>query len=300
MLTVNGVRVAEEARRCGCSCGFTGGRARRMALAFVLAAAGLAEVRAADLTDVTVAAWNRYVAATEQRIERELAAGDRFLVLDFLDDAKRIRREALAGGPVIARMETRDERGERIKVRKGAVHHWRGVILVPNAGLDHVVDSLQYSVPPEELQSDVLESRVIERDGDTSRLFLRVSRKAVLTLSYNTEHTVVYVRPGGGRAWMRSVATRIAELDDPGSPAEREKPVGRDRGFLWRMNLYWRYQQVDAGVLIECEVLTLSRSIPLLMRWMIGPIVNRETRSALSDTLRSMAARLGAVGQVDD
>lgn len=304
MLTVNRVRVArvrvaEEARRCGCSCGFTGGRAARCALAFVLAAAGLAEVRAADLTDVTIAAWNRYVAATEQRIERELAAGDRFLVLDFLDDAERIRREALAGGPVIARMETRDERGERIRVRKGAVHHWRGVILAPNAGLEHVVDSLQYSVPPEELQSDVLESRVIERDGDTSRLFLRVSRKAVLTLSYNTEHTVKYVRPGGGRAWMRSVATRIAELDEPGSPAEREKPVGRDRGFLWRMNLYWRYQQVDAGVLIECEVLTLSRSIPLLMRWMIAPIVNRETRSALSDTLRSMAARLGSAAPAD-
>lgn len=306
MLTVNRVRgarvrVAEEVRRCGCPCGSAGGRsARRAALAFVLAAAGLAEVRAADLKDVTIAAWNRYVAATEQRIERELAAGDRFLVLDFLDDAERIRREALAGGPVIARMETRDERGERIQVRKGAVHHWRGVILVPNAGLEHVVDSLQYSVPPEELQSDVLESRVIERDGDTSRLFLRVSRKAVLTLSYNTEHTVVYVRPGGGRAWMRSVATRIAELDDPGSPAEREKPMGRDRGFLWRMNLYWRYQQVDAGVLIECEVLTLSRSIPLLMRWMIAPIVNRETRSALSDTLHSMAARLGSAAPADE
>ncbi len=41
--------------------------------------------------------------------------------------------------------------------------------------------------------------------------------------------------------------------------AKREKPEGKDRGFLWRLNSYWRYQQVDGGVLVECESLTLSR-----------------------------------------
>lgn len=273
--------------------GFFDRRAGRgVTLAIALAATGSAGLDAAELKAVTIAAWNRYVEATERRIDRELADGDRFLVIDFLDAAAQARRAVLSGRVVIERMETRDQHGERIDVPKGAIHHWRGVILIPNADLDQVVDGLLHTIPPEELQSDVIESRVLSRDGDTLRMFLRVSRKAVVTLHYNTEHAVQYVRPGGGRAWMRSVATRIAELDDPESPAEHEKPVGRDRGFLWRMNLYWRYQQTGDGVVIECEVLTLSRSIPVLMRWMISPIVNRETRSALSDTLRSMAARL--------
>ena len=32
------------------------------------------------------------------------------------------------------------------------------------------------------------------------------------------------------------------------------------------MKLYWRYLQVDGGVLVEVEQLTLSRSIPALAR----------------------------------
>ena len=266
-------------------------------LATVCAAAGLA---AAELHDETVAAWKLYVAATELRIAAELDDGDRFLVLDFHEEAARIRREALGGRLAIERLRTLDERGERFKVPKGAVHHWFGVILVPNAQLDEVLDGLQYDIPPHEMQEDVLESRVLERDGDTLQLYLKVRREvAIVKAQYNTEHAVEYVRPGGDRAWSRSVATRIAELDDPGSLQEREKPIGRDRGFLWRMNIYWRYQQVDGGVLVECEALTLSRGIPLLTRWFLSPIINRESRSAISDTLQAVAKHLGSGGRAD-
>lgn len=266
-------------------------------LATVCAAAGLA---AAELQDETVAAWQLYVAATEQRIAAELDDGGRFLVLDFHEEAARIRREALAGRLVIERLRTLDERGERFKVPKGAIHHWFGVILVPNAQLDDVLDGLQYDIPPHEMQEDVLESRVLERDGDTLQLYLKVRRElAIVKAQYNTEHAVEYVRPGGDRAWSRSVATRIAELNDPGSLQEREKPIGRDRGFLWRMNIYWRYQQVDSGVLVECEALTLSRGIPLLTRWFLSPIINRESRSAISDTLQAVAKHLGTGGRAD-
>ena len=268
---------------------------RRGALALALAAAAAAGLAAAELHDETVAAWNLYVAATEQRIAAEIEDGERFLVLDFHEEAARLRREALAGRLVIERWRTLDEQGERFKVPKGAIHHWVGAILVPNAALNDVLDGLQYHLPPHEMQDDVLESRVLARDGDTLQIYLRVKREvAVVSAQYNTEHAVEYVRPGGGRAWSRSEATRIAEIDAPDSPDEREKPVGDDRGFLWRMNLYWRYVQVDGGVLVECEALTLSRSTPLLMRWLVSPIVSRESRSAISDTLQAVAEHLGS------
>ena len=261
------------------------------ALAAGMAAAGLA---AAELHDETVATWQQYVAATEQRIAAEIEAGERFLVLDFQEEAARLRREALAGRLVIERLRTLDGQGERFKVPKGAIHHWVGAILVPDAALNDVLDGLQYDIPPHEMQEDVLDSRVLARDGDSLQVYLKVKREvAVVSAQYNTEHAVEYVRPGGDRAWSRSEATRIAELDDPGSQNEREKPIGNDRGFLWRMNLYWRYVQVDGGVLVECEALTLSRSIPLLMRWFISPIVNRESRSAIADTLRAVAKQFG-------
>ena len=239
--------------------------ARHVALVLGFAAACAAGLTAAELKEETLAAWNRYVTATEQRIAREIEDGERFLVLDFLVDAEQMHSELLAGRPVLKRMETRDEQGERIEVPKGRIHHWRGAILVPNADLDAVVDGLQYSIPPEELQSDVIESRVLWRDGNRLGSFLKLNRKAVVTMHYNTEHEVEYFRPGGDRAWSRSVSTRVAELDKFGTAEEREKPVGDDRGYLWRLNAYWRYQQVAGGVLMECEIVTLSRSVPLLL-----------------------------------
>ena len=36
----------------------------------------------------------------------------------------------------------------------------------------------------------------------------------------------------------------------------------------------------------------LSRSIPFLLRWMVAPIINRESRSALLDMLQAMKTKL--------
>ena len=259
--------------------------------------AGLA---AAELHDETVAVWERYVEGTERRVAAELDDGEHFLVLDFHEEAARLRREVLSGRTVIERLRTLDEQGERFDVPKGAIHHWLGAVLVPDATLNDVLDGLQYDVPPHDMQDDVLESRVLARDGNTSRIFLKVKREvAVVSAQYHMEHAVEYFRPGGARAWSRNVATRIAELDDPGSPNEREKPVGDDRGFLWRMNLYWRYAQVGAGVLVECEALTLSRSVPLLTRWFLSPMINRESRNAVSDTLEAVVRQFGGAELAD-
>ena len=271
----------------------------RLALVVSLLAGSAAALGAAELQKETLAAWDRYVAATERRIAAEIEDGDRFLVLDFLPGAEGMRATLLAGEPIIDRMETRDARGEKIDIPKGRIHHWRGAILVPDADVDHVVDSLQHTIPPEELQSDVVESRVLWREGNRLRTFLKLNRRSVVTMQYNTEHAVEYVRPGGGRAWSRSRSLRIAELEDFGSPAEREKPVGDDRGFLWRLNVYWRYEEVAGGVLMECEVVTLSRSIPFLMRWMVTPIVNREGRAAMLNMLQAMRTKLAPRAAAD-
>ena len=222
---------------------------RRGALAVALATSTAgAGLLAAELHDETVAAWQRYIAATEQRVAAELADGERFLLLDFREDAARLRREVLASGVVVERLHTLDEQGERFKVPKGTIQHWLGAILVPNATLNDVLDGLQYDIPPHELQDDVLESRVLARDGDTFELYVKVQLDAPMaSAQFNIEQTVEYVRPGGDRARSRIEATRIAELDNPGSPNEREKPIGNDSGFLWRMNTAGRRQASRIG-----------------------------------------------------
>jgi hypothetical protein len=107
-------------------------------------------------------------------------------------------------------------------------------------------------------------------------------------VTYDTEHAIENRRLSETRASKRSVATKIAELADAGTPREREKPPGSDRGFLWRLNAYWRYEQIDGGVLIECESVSLSRSVPMLLRPFVSGIVERIARESLQKTLMSL------------
>ena len=89
--------------------------------------------------------------------------------------------------------------------------------------------------------------------------------------------------------------TKIAEIADAGTPDEHEKPPGMDNGFLWRLNAYWRYEQVDGWVLIECESVSLSRSVPLLLRPIITGKVDGIARESLEKTLVSLKKSLAGV-----
>ena len=65
-------------------------------------------------------------------------------------------------------------------------------------------------------QEDVVDARVLSRSTNGLRLFLKLQRRAIVSVTYNTEHDVAYRTHGLGRASSRSVATRIAEVVNPG------------------------------------------------------------------------------------
>ena len=50
-------------------------------------------------------------------------------------------------------------------------------------------------------------------------------------------------------------------------------PPGTGHGFLWRMNAYWLIEPRPEGVYLECRSLSLSRSIPAGLGWLIEPFV---------------------------
>jgi len=99
-------------------------------------------------------------------------------------------------------------------------------------------------------------------------------------------------------AWSRSRATRIQEVDNAGEANERLEPVGHDRGFLWRMNTYWRFEQKDGGVYVESQSISLTRDIPTGLGWLVGPYVNSVPRESLEFTLSTTRSavlqRIGA------
>jgi hypothetical protein len=251
-------------------------------------------LRAAELRRETLKAWAVYVHATESRIGRELSSGGRFLVLDYqVPQLAAAERNTLRNGGIpVAMMNCFDGEGSKIEVSGGMIHHWRGSVFVPGVDLGYVLARVENPVSQEIRQEDVLQSSVLERGDGYLKLYLKLQRSKIVTVVYNTIHEVRYQRRQDDQACSSSKAVKIAELSHPNSPEEQEKPEGKDHGFLWRLNSYWRYEQVDGGVIVECESVSLSRSIPRLLEYFVRPIIDRIARESMERTLASMRDRI--------
>ena len=250
---------------------------------------------AATLQPDTVQAWNAYVAATEGRIGRELSSQRSFLVSDFSPEGSDTRARIRRGEVVIAEMRT-TAGGKTIAVPDGLISHWRGSVFLPGVSLATLLQRLQHPSERGPHQQDVVALRVLARAPDELKLFIRMTRSKVVTVTYDTEHVVDYRRHGATRASSRSVATKIAELDGAGTASEREKRPGEDRGFMWRLNSYWRYEQVDGGVIVELESLTLSRTVPLGLSPVVQPIIDRIARESIDRTLANLCHTYAPAG----
>jgi putative flippase GtrA len=219
------------------------------AIALLTIPAGASAAPPAD----TLLAWERYVSATEANIARSRTPGATGRGVD---------------GTIAAS-------GESIHVASGTISDWRGSVFIPGISLDRLLDGLQHpGTPPP--QEDVVSSSVIGRDVDSLRVAIRLVRQAIVTVRYDTEHHMQFRRVTPALATARSVATRIEQVG------------GGDHGFLWRLHSYWRYEEIDGGVRVDLQSLTLSRNVPALVRPMAAPLVNRIARESMFRTLEAL------------
>ncbi len=120
----------------------------------------------------------------------------------------------------------------------------------------------------------------------------------MLTVVLDTEHAAEFDRLDSERWWGLSRSTSVREVRKAGTPQERLEPEGRDHGFLWRLNAYWRFAQTDAGVVAEYRTITLTRSIPHTLRRMLRPILTALPRQSMRGILQTTrSAALGAVSR---
>jgi len=243
----------------------------------------------AKLHAETVRAFDRYEQLTEERNDAELQRGSGLLWVDALPESPRTAAyAALKRGEVeIHQLDTLDN-GKPIACPRGLIHHWVGVVFLPGTKLDEVLGVLQdYDRQSTYYAPDVERSRIESHEGDHFRVFLRFRRRKVITVVLNTEHDVHYFREAPERAHSRSSAVRIAEVENPGTSEEREKPPGDDGGYLWRMETWWRMEERDNGVYVQSEVASLTRDIPTGLGWLVGPFVTSIPKETLLFTLES-------------
>jgi hypothetical protein len=266
------------------------------AVVLLLAAGGFAQAgqpEPAKLRANTLEAFDRYVKLTEARNEEELKRGTNLLWIDGLPPEQRAEAyAALKRGEVkMKKLEVLDE-GKSIACPGGIIHHWAGVVFIPGASLGDVLGMLEdYDKHSVYYAPDVERSKIESKDGDHFRVFLRFRRHKVITVVLNTEHDINYFHDDAARAHSRSSAVRIAEVENAGKSDEREKTPGDDGGFLWRMETWWRMEERDGGVYVQSEVVSLTRDIPVVLRWMIEPFVTSIPKETLTATL--VATRKG-------
>ena len=263
------------------------------ALAIIALILGGSTALSAQLRPETVRAWDQYLQWADQKVRRELASPDRFMIEDSMAaaDKAEVQRRLGAGQSVIGQMSGVIPPGSHFEVPGGEVHHWWGAILIPKTTLPALMKFLQDYDHHAGRFSDVEQSRLLASDGSRFRFVFRLKRsKSFVTAYYNTVQECVYTKWDSNRMSSRSDAARIAEIEDAGTPNERELEPGNDRGFLWRLVSWWRFQQTDKGVIVELESASLSRNIPAFVRFIPG--VSSYIRSTPRESIESILTRI--------
>lgn len=241
----------------------------------------------------TTEAFDHYIATAEGRVTQARGKSDSFLRIDALAAAQRTQVMArLRQGAVVI-----EKHGETpSQIPGGLIHDWVGTVLIPKVTVAQVLALIQdYDHSNQHYAPDVVKSRLVSRNGDDFQVFMRLRKHKVVTVVLDTEYNVHYARADATHQYSFSRSTRVSEISDPETPNEHPHAAGHDHGFMWRLNSYWAFEQVEDGVLIECEAISLTRDIPTGLGWMIGPFVNSIPRESLQFTLN--ATRKALVGK---
>lgn len=166
------------------------------------------------------------------------------------------------------------------KIAGAMIYDWIGTVFVPNTTVKRTVKMLQdYNHRAQYFPEIISSARLLCRSGDERFGFaMRLKEPAVI----DSENDVVWERVDARRWRCRSYSTKVNE-------------IGKQHGYLYRLNSYWRFAEDERGVLIEGETITLSGEFGSLMRT-LGSLAGINPEKSLKKTLASMRERLAKPG----
>ncbi|HTM89638.1 MAG TPA: hypothetical protein VL155_15650 [Terriglobales bacterium] len=234
-----------------------------------------------QLQPPTLEAFDAYIRQAETAMEETLAGRRPFLWSD-LDSA---RAQQVRGGKIVAQFWSGRAPA---KVPDGLIHDWIAAAFIPHSTLEDILAVIQnYDSHKNIYKPDVVDSKLINRRANHFQIYLRLLKKKVFTVVLDTDHDVRYRALEPARWICRSYTTRIAEVENAGSPDERILPPDTGHGFLWRIYSYWRFLARDRGVVVECRAISLTRGVPFGLGWAIEPIIQKLPKESLINTLEA-------------
>ncbi len=231
------------------------------------------------LAPETAKAFETHVKAAEKELDTRWSGRQPFLSLaESEDDRKRLLKGELlirpAGSP------------NPMEISQGLIHDWVGAIYISNTNISEVLAVLQDFDRHSKIYPEIIRSRLVKRDGDDITGYWRLERKQQFVPAvFDVEQEAHYQEVAPGRWICRAYANDIREVEDAGTRKEHDSALGEGLGLLWRMNAFWSIEVSGNGVLAECRTISLSRSIPNGMGWMIKPFIQNVPRESLTSTL---------------
>jgi hypothetical protein len=254
--------------------------------------------RAGEAKPETVAAFNRYVAATEAHMKDD-AAPNQFLIIDHLPEQQRLEayEQVRRGEFYIEELHT-EENGQPIRIPNGLVHHWVGVMFIPKATLSQTDAVLHdYANEASIFNPQIRRAKLIKQNGNESKIYLQFYSKSIITVVLDAYFDVEETQMGSARIQSVSHSTHIAEVLNPGTPGEHERTDGVDHGYMWRLCSYWRLEEKDGGTYVENESITLTRTVPAMLGWLVNPLTKSIPRDVLQHSLADTRNAVLKTGQ---
>lgn len=236
----------------------------------------------------TLETFSAYIRSAEEAME-QTPGGD---TPSLWSDANPERSRQVHEGQILAEFWS----GEGpVKAPRGLIHDWIGAAYIPAVTVERVLALVQdYANHKNIYQPEVIASKLIGHQGNDFQIYLRLLKKKIMTVVLDTDHDVHY-RCLDRKRWLcRSYTTRIAEVENAGTPQERVLPPDTGYGFLWRLYSYWRFQERGEAVWVECRAISLTRDVPFGLGWVIEPIVQKLPKDSLIHTLEATRRALHA------
>jgi hypothetical protein len=232
---------------------------------------------AEEPTPDALAGFQTYVDRVEPRLAKQHGSEDSFLAPV---DRARLRR-----GEVVIEQLTP---ATGVELPGALVHDWRGTAFLPGATLADYERLLRdFEAYPRHWAPEVVRANVMQQQGDHYQMTMRVVQHHILTVVTDGTYDVTFGRLDSQHGYSVSRSKKIAEIDAAGTARERALTPGEEHGFLWRMNTYWGYEERDGGLYLQIESVSLTRSIPTGLGWLIGPFLESVPRESLEFTLRA-------------
>lgn len=245
-------------------------------LALVLAPAQSA---ANDLKEQTLAAWDGYVNSVCSRAVAR-AKESPFLRIDEVPE----RRPQVRAGETTV---WRESEGHPAKVPHGLIHDWMGSVFVPNVTITEVLAVVRdYDRYAQVYTPAVIEANRLGSEENADRFSMLLMQKVLfVTAATKGEYETRFFQVDGKRWYSISKSTRLQSIENFGQPDMRELPPDHGPGYVWRLFSFTKFEESDGGVFIEVEVIGLSRDVPMLVRWLVDPIVEHLPKNSLQATL---------------